>query len=66
MLSLTINNKEEKLNIGCLTFINLYELLHLLEVPSGTPLNVHVNAQQIEPREFMMHKISSGDSLTIK
>lgn len=65
MLSLTINSRQEKLTIGCRTFISLYELLHLLEIPTCTTLNVQVNAVEIESREFMQRMISNGDTLTI-
>lgn len=65
MLTLNINGNEEKLNIGCRTFISLYELLHLLEVPSGVPLSVKVNTKAIEPRGYMLHNISTGDHLVI-
>ncbi len=65
MLTLTINGKEEKLNIGCRTFISLYELLHLLEVPSGRNVAVQVNTQAIGQRDYMQYTISNGDHLTI-
>lgn len=65
MLTLNINGNEQKLNIGCRTFVSLYELLHLLEVPSGESLSVKVNEVAVEPRNFMLHNISTGDHLKI-
>lgn len=65
MLTLNINGKEEKLNIGCRTFVSLYELLHLLEMPSDTTLSVQVNHETILPRTYVFHTIYSGDQLTI-
>lgn len=65
MLTLNINGNEEMLNVGCRTFISLYELLHLLEVPSGSSLSVQVNKVAIEPQKFMQYNISTGDHLVI-
>lgn len=65
MLTLTVNGKEERLNIGCRTFISLYELLHLLEIPTCNKLNIQVNSVGVESREFMLRMISNGDNLTI-
>lgn len=65
MLSLTINSKQEKLHIGCRTFISLYELLHLLEIKSCNSLDISVNSAAIESHEYMRRMISSGDNLTI-
>lgn len=65
MLTLNINNVEEKINIGCRTFISLYELLHLLEVPSNKAGSVMVNNEIVEPRKYMLHTVSNGDRLTI-
>ncbi len=65
MLTLNINGTEEKLNIGCRTFVSLYELLHLLKVPSGEALSVKVNKVAVESHKFMLHKISTGDHLVI-
>ncbi len=65
MLTLNINGNEEQLNIGCRTFISLYELLHLLEVPAGAALSVQVNTETIDQRKYMLHNISNGDRLLI-
>jgi hypothetical protein len=65
MLTLNINGNEEKLHIGCRTFVSLYELLHLLEVPSGKSLSVQVNKKAVEPHKYMLHNISTGDHLII-
>lgn len=66
MLSLTVNGKGEKLNIGCRTFISLSELLHQMEVSSSETLNVHINTRNIEPHDFLKLMVSSGDNVTIK
>jgi hypothetical protein len=66
MLTLKINGEEEKISIGCRTFVSLYELLHLLEIPSGTDLTIKINKQNIEPHEYMLQNVSSSDRLTIE
>jgi hypothetical protein len=66
MLSITINGKKEKFFIGCRTFISVYELLHILEVPAGVSVSILVNEREIEAQRYLLHTISSGDQLTIK
>ena len=63
---LTVNGKKETVNIGCRSFISLYELLHRLDVPGGVALNIQVNKSRVEQSDFMLHMVSSGDNLTIK
>lgn len=65
MLTLNINDKEEKFHIGCRTFISLYELLHKLETTSDRSFQVCVNSQSIEPGKYMEHMISNGDKITV-
>jgi hypothetical protein len=65
MLTLNVNGNEQKLNIGCRTFISLYELLHLLDLPSGGTLSIQVNNETILQNKHMLHNISNGDHLII-
>lgn len=66
MLSLTVNGKQEQIFIGCRTFISLYELLHLLEIPSGLELAIKINKKDIDPHEYLLRNVSSNDRLTIE
>lgn len=66
MLTLKMNGKEEKISIGCRSFVSLYELLHLLEIPSGTDITIKINKQNIEPHEYMLRNVSGLDRLTIE
>jgi len=63
MLTITVNGTEEKLNIGCRTFIALDELLRVLSA-NGAP--VALNGNVVEPRFATQTIVKGGDSLTYK
>ena len=62
MLTITVNGIEEKLNIGCRTFIALDELLRLLsaEVPAAT-----LNGTKISSNNAARTFVKGGDSLAL-
>jgi len=62
MLTITVNGSEEKLNIGCRTFIALDELLGLLSAKDSP---VTLNGNKISRKNITSTKVTGGDSLTL-
>jgi len=62
MLRITVNGSEEKLNIGCRTFIALDELLGLLAAKEST---VTLNGDNIGRNNLTSTKVNGGDSLIL-
>ena len=62
MLTITVNSNEEKLNIGCRTFIALDELLRIL---SATESAVTLNGTKISSSNASKIFVKGGDSLTL-
>ena len=60
MLTIKVNGNEEKLNIGCRTFIALDELLKILEVNN---LKVTLNEELIRSNDFGKITVKGGDTL---
>lgn len=62
MLTISVNGHEQKLNIGCRTFVALDVLLGLLE---STDKYVTLNGDAVQHREFSATMIKSGDALRL-
>lgn len=62
MLTVTVNGREEKLNIGCRTFIGLDVLLRLL---SANDSAVTLNGEKISSKDFTNTMVNGGDSLEL-
>ena len=62
MLTITLNGSEEKLNIGCRTFVSLGELLRLL---SANDSAVMLNGDKISNNNAANTFIKGGDSLAL-
>jgi len=62
MLTITINGSEEKLNIGCRTFIALDELLEIL---SAKESSVTLNGDKISRDNLKRTIVNGGDCLTL-
>jgi sulfur carrier protein ThiS len=63
MLTITVNGTEEKLNIGCRTYVALDELLRLLSADGSlVSLNGDAIATQFVPKTM----VKAGDSITCK
>jgi sulfur carrier protein ThiS len=62
MLTITLNGREEKLNIGCRTFVSLGELLRLL---SANDSAVTLNGDKISSDNVANTMIKGGDSLAL-
>ena len=62
MLTITVNGHEEKLNIGCRTFIALGELLKLLSADDSA---VTLNGTKISSNHLESTMIKGGDSLAL-
>lgn len=60
MLTITVNGREEKLNIGCRTFVSLDVLLKILEVDGQ---DVTLNGEKICVRGFEKTFVNGGDKL---
>ena len=63
MLTIKVNGREEKLNIGCRTFIALDELLRLLTV---NDVSVVLNGDAVESGAVPQTLVKGGDSITYK
>jgi sulfur carrier protein ThiS len=62
MLTITINGHEEKLNIGCRTFISLDVLLKTL---SANDSAVTLNGKKISLNNIASTIVNGGDKLTL-
>jgi sulfur carrier protein ThiS len=62
MLTITVNSNEEKLNIGCRTFIALDELLRIF---SATESAVILNGTKISSSNAAKTIVKGGDVLTL-
>lgn len=62
MLTITVNGREEKLNIGCRTFISLDVLLKVL---SATDTAVTLNGAKINGNHVASTIVKGGDSLAL-
>jgi hypothetical protein len=60
MLTITVNGQEEKLNIGCRTFIALDEILKLLNASSQ---DVIYNGEMVSSIDCGKITVSGGDKL---
>lgn len=63
MLTIKVNGREEKLNIGCRTFIALDELLRIFET---TVQQVTLNGEAVPGHEFAQTSVKGGDALSLK
>ena len=62
MLTIKVNGREEKLSIGCRTFVCLDVLLKILESDAR---NVSLNGETFSSNEFGSITIKGGDSLLL-
>jgi len=62
MLTIKLNGCEEKLNIGCRTFISLDELLRLLSADDSA---VTLNGEKISRNSVAKTMVNGGDSLVL-
>lgn len=62
MMTITLNGCEEKLNIGCRTFIALDELLRILSVEDSA---VTLNGTKISSNNAARTFVKGGDSLAL-
>ena len=62
MLTITVNGCEEKLNIGCRTFVSLAVLLKIL---SATESAVTLNGKKISSNNIVSTIVNGGDSLAL-
>ena len=60
MLTITVNGREEKLNIGCRTFVYLDVLLKILEVDDQ---EVILNGETVRSHGFEKTIVNGGDKL---
>jgi hypothetical protein len=62
MLTIRVNGREKKLNIGCRTFLSLTEVLALLEVKDQ---KVTHNGGAVSCQEFENTTVKGGDTLGV-
>ena len=62
MLTITLNGREEKFNIGCRTFVSLGELLRLL---SANDSAVTLNGDKVSSNNVADTMVKGGDSLAL-
>lgn len=62
MITITLNGHEEKLHIGCRTFISLAEILTIFEVVDK---EVSLNGETVRSHEFEKTIVNGGDKLVL-
>lgn len=62
MLTISVNGREKKLNIGCRTFLSLTEVLRILEVKDR---KITHNGGAVSCQEFAKITVKAGDTLGI-
>lgn len=62
MLTIKVNGREEKVNIGCRTFVSLDVLLKIFETDAR---QVTLNGETIQSREFAQTTVTGGDIVTL-
>jgi sulfur carrier protein ThiS len=62
MLTITLNEREEKFNIGCRTFVALDELLRLLSADDSA---VTLNGDKISSKNMANTMVKGGDTLAL-
>ena len=62
MLTLKVDGCEEKLNIGCRTFVTLDVLLKILETDAQ---NVTLNGEVVNSIQFAKTDVNGGDILNL-
>jgi len=62
MLTVTVNGREEKLNIGCRTFVSLDVLLKILSAENS---DVTLNGTKISSSDVANTLVKGGDSLAL-
>lgn len=62
MLTIKVNGREEKLSIGCRTFVSLDVLLKILEADVQM---VTLNGKTIPSHDFGQTTVNSGDALKL-
>lgn len=62
-MTITVNGKTERFNIGCRTFVSVAELLSMLDVVGGTRPAVQLNDTVIDPADYTVNTVKSGDRI---
>lgn len=62
-MTITVNGKTERFNIGCRTFVSITELLSMLDVVVGTRPAVQLNDTMIDPADYSGNIVKSGDPI---
>jgi hypothetical protein len=62
MLTISVNGREKKFNIGCRTFLLLTEVLEMLEVKDR---EVTHNGGKVSHQEFENTTVKGGDTLGV-
>lgn len=62
MLTIRLNGREEKINIGCRTFISLDDLLRILDVRGE---QATVNGETIRQHDYPRTTIRGGETLVV-
>lgn len=60
MLTIKVNGREEKRNLGCRTFVTLDEMLKILE---SNVSQVTLNGKTVASHQYMETFVKSGDDL---
>jgi len=65
-MTVSINGKSVRLNIGCRTFVTVSELLRLLDMDADCCTAVEVNKIRVEKHGFLQNTVKAGDRLKIE
>jgi len=64
-MTITVNGKTECFNIGCRTFVSITELLSMLDAVVGSRPVVQLNDTVIDPADYTVNAVKSGDRIQI-
>ena len=62
-MTIIVNGKTERFNIGCRTFVSVAKLLIMLDVAVGTRPVVQLNDTVIDPANYTVNTVKSGDRI---
>lgn len=62
-MTITINGRTERFNIGCRTFVSITELLSMLDAGVGSRPVVQLNDTVIDPAAYTANTVKSGDRI---
>jgi sulfur carrier protein ThiS len=64
-MRVTVNGKIRQVNIGCRSFVRVWQLIEMLALAPTHNLSVTINGDPTDRTEFATAQIKSGDKIAI-